>query len=591
MRWWPVLIHRSCAGPSEVKLKEPTPAVRIDDLHFSYPSPLPGGDPIPALCGVDLEVAEGEFFALMGPVGAGKSTLCYALNGAIPHAVDGDMEGEVWVHGQNTVAVPMGRLAMRVGLVFEDAEAQLFNASVADEVAFGPEAMGLSVAEIEQRVDEALALVGLSEARDRPPRTLSGGEQKRLALASVLAMRPRVLVLDEPTSGLDPRARRAVLSAIDRLRRERGREMTVVMASQDADAVVGFADRVAVLQQGKVAFTGTPTAAFADANRVADWGLDVPQLAFLAHLLGRDRPFFSLKEASDALRGLTPPGTGNGRGQGKARRVSKPLIAIRDLSYRYPDAEEWALRGLNLDVAEGEWLAIVGVNGSGKSTLIKHLNGLLKPTDGEVRVGGADTRQKQVGELARLVGYLPQNPDRMLFSATVREEVAYGPRRLGLRGAELERRVMETLESLELLPYADHPPAVLGYGLRRRVALACVLAMRTPVLVLDEPAVGLDRKGVSRLMRILLGRHREGATVVLVTHDLRLAAHYAQRVAVLRRGHLVAVGPPDEVLADVDALRESGLEPLPVTALARALHWPPPWPITAGDFAARVGRG
>ncbi len=590
MPWWPVPIHQSCVGPSEVKLSNSRSAIRIAGLRFAYPSPLPDGDPIPALRGVSLEVADGEFFALMGPVGAGKSTLCYALNGAIPHVVDGEMGGEVSVYGQSTVEVPMGRLAMQVGLVFEDAEVQLFNATVADEVAFGPEGMGLPVAEVERRVDESLALVGLSGMRDRPPRTLSGGEQKRLALASVLAMHPRVLVLDEPTSGLDPRARKAVLLAIDRLRQERGREMTVVMASQDADAVVSFASRMAVLWQGQAAFVGAPEKALAGGGRVGRWGLDVPQLALLAHRLGRGKPFVSVPEAVEALRDLPVPDVGDGEGCAE-RQGAPPLIVIRDLAYRYPGAEGWALRDLNLEVAEGEWLAIVGVNGSGKSTLVRHLNGLLKPARGVVRVGGMDTRQKQVGELARLVGYLPQNPDRMLFSATVREEVAYGPCRLGLRGKELDRRVVETLELLELLPLADYPPAVLGYGLRRRVALACVLAMRTPVLVLDEPAVGLDREGVSRLMRILARRHREGTTVVLVTHDLRLAARHAQRVVVLRGGRLAAVGSPGRVLADVEALRESGLEPLPVTALAQALGWPPPWPVTVDGFAARLGRG
>jgi energy-coupling factor transport system ATP-binding protein len=209
------------------------------------------------------------------------------------------------------------------------------------------------------------------------------------------------------------------------------------------------------------------------------------------------------------------------------------VIEIRDLGYRYPAADRWALSNVDLDIWRGEWLAIVGVNGSGKSTLIKHLNGLLKPAHGLVCVGNEDTRNCQVGELAGTVGYLPQNPDHLIFSATVREEVAYGPRQLGLRGTALEERVTETLALLHLSPYADHPPAVLGYGLRRQVALASVLAMNTRILALDEPTMGLDRRITERLLDVLSNRHRQGTTVIMITHDLRWVARCAQRVVAL----------------------------------------------------------
>jgi len=264
------------------------------------------------------------------------------------------------------------------------------------------------------------------------------------------------------------------------------------------------------------------------------------------------------------------------------------LIDLRQLSFSYPGSDQYALQGIDLQIAQAEWLAIIGVNGSGKSTLLKHLNGLLKPTAGTVYVAGLDTRTHQVGELARMVSYLPQNPDHMIFSATVRQEVAFGPRQLGMQGQALEDRVTENLDLLGLAPYGDHPPAVLGYGLRRQVALASVLAMDAPVLALDEPTVGLDLAIAQRLMDIASTRHRHGTTVVMITHDLQWVAQYAERVAVLYQGHLVAWGPVGQVLMDMEHLIAVDMEPLPVTALASTLGWPPPLPLSAADVMARM---
>jgi energy-coupling factor transport system ATP-binding protein len=558
-------------------------ATRVAGLRFHYPPPLPNGQPVEALRGVDLEIEPGEFVAIMGPVGAGKTTLCLALNGAIPHVIDGEFDGQVVVCGQNTRDALMGQLAMQVGLVIENAEAQLFNATVADEVAFGLEGMGLAPGEIEQRIDAMLELVDMAGFRQRSPRTLSGGEQKRLAIASVLAMQPRVLILDEPTSGLDSRGRLNVLAAIDRLRREHG-QMTVVMATQDAEAAARFADRLLVLCNGRIALSGSPAEVFAQTEQMDDWGLGVPQLVRLARRL--EMPVaLTPEQAVEAWDGdLThrratlshpadPPGP-----------ASDPIIEIRDLSHGYASSEQPAVHGISLDIQRGEWLAVIGVNGSGKTTLLKHLNGLLRPTGGTVHVAGQDTQMRQVGELAHTVSYMPQNPDHSIFCATVQDEVAYGPRQLGLRGEPLRERVADTLERLDLSEYAQHPPAVLGYGLRRQVALASALAMGAPVLAMDEPATGLDRGMITRLMETISARHRQGTTVVMISHDLQLVARYAQRVVVLRDGQLVAQGTPQEILSDVELLARAGLEPLPVTDLASRLGWAPPLPIGVDDW-------
>ena len=557
-------------------------AVHIANLRFSYPPTIPGGSPVNALRGVDLTVSNGEFLALMGPVGAGKTTLCLTLNGAIPHAVDGDMAGQVSVFGQDTRATPMGQLAMQAGLVFENTETQLFSATAADEIAFGLEAAGLPPDEIEQRIDDVLDVVNLAGFRQRNPRTLSGGEQKRLALACVLAMRPRLLILDEPTAGLDNSGRYRVLAAVDRLRQEWG-GMTVVMATQDAEAAARFADRVVVLQQGRVALSGPPEHVFSQVDQIDAWGLDVPQLARLAHRLQRPVAF----APDDAIRmwpGLPRPNRRPHDARPDPGSPARPAIEVRGLSHVYPRTAQPALYDVTMDVIQGEWLAVIGINGSGKSTLLKHLNGLLHPTSGTVRVEGHDTQTRQVGELAGTVSYLPQNPDHSIFCATVSDEVAYGPRQLGLKGKALDARVEETLKGLGLTEIAHHPPAVLGYGLRRQVALASVLSMHAPVLALDEPTTGLDRGTIVRLMDIVSQRHLQDTTVVMISHDLQLVARYAQRVIVLRQGSIVATGDTQQVLSDIGLIRSSGLEPLPVTLLAHALDWPSPLPLRVDDW-------
>ena len=561
-------------------------AIRVADLRVSYPSPLLDGTRVCALRGISLEVAAGEFLALMGPVGAGKSTLCLALNGAIPHGVDCEFSGSVIVAGQETRTTPFAQLARRVGLVFENAEAQLFNATVADEIAFGLEGMSLPVDEIERRIDAVLAQVSLPGFRDRSPRTLSGGEERRLALASVLAMQPQVLVLDEPTAGLDARGRYEVLTAIERLQTENRAEMTVVMATQDAEAVARFADRIAVLRDGQVALIGSPEEVFSQVETLETWGLAVPQLARLAHCL-KLPPLCTPQRAAERWAGLIdPPAPPVVPATPRSGPTMDRIVEIRDLRYEYPASGQPALHGVTLDIARGEWLSIVGINGSGKTTLLKHLNGLLHPTSGTVLVDNHNTRDQQVGQLARIISYLPQNPDHSIFCASVREEVAYGPRQLGLRGPALEARVADSLDLLGLTPLAEYPPAVLGYGQRRCVALASVLSMDAPVLALDEPSVGLDLATVTRLMDVISDRHRQGTTVVMVTHDLDLVARHAQRAIVLSEGRICAQGEPEDLLADVSLVREAGLEPLPVTLLGHELGWPPPLPVRVAAWEA-----
>ena len=563
----------------------PRPIIRIEGLHYAYPPVVPGGLPVTALRGIDLEVAPGEFLAVMGPTGAGKTTLCLALNGLVPHATGGTFRGDVWVRERNTKSHPVAALATEVGLVFQDAESQLFNMTVEDEVAFGPESLGLPVDEIERRLEWALDAVGLAGLRARSPASLSGGQQRRLAIAAVLAMHPSILVLDEPTAGLDPLGRREVLRIIAALRR---RGTTVIMATQDADAVAELADRVIVLEAGHIALEGTPQEVFAHVERLHALGVDVPQMAELSHRLGIHPPCLTVEQAA---RALTQYAIRSSQYAADELRTAYSVptancnrVVFHDVWFRYETGVQ-ALAGVALTLGAGEYVALIGANGSGKTTLAKHVNGLLRPQRGRVCVIGHDVGAVSTGELARHVGYVFQNPDHQLFAPSVWEEIAFGPRNLGLSQAEVEARVEAALTAFDLTPLADVPPATLGYGQRRLVTLAAVHAMQPQVLILDEPTVGLDRRLTQRLLDWVAERHAAGTTVVFITHDMRLAPR-AARCLVMHRGQILLDASTAEAFAQPQLLEQAGIVPPPIVMLGQRLGLPDT-PLTVEDFCRR----
>ena len=614
-------------------------AVHIHNLHYSYPPAVPGTPLTPALAGIELTVESGQFLALMGPARSGKTTLCLALNGLVPRSTCGTYRGDVVAAGLNTRSHPVAELSTHVGLVFQNCQAQLFNLTVEDEVAFGPESLGLPLKEIAGRIDWALAAVGMSHLRQNPPGCLSGGQQRRLAIAAVLAMRPEVLVLDDPTAGLDPLGRQSVLEVIAGLCHQ---GTTVIMATQDADAVAPLADRVVVLDAGRVVEDG-PAAVLGGVARLHSLGVDAPQMAEVSACLGVQPAGLTVDAMYGALRsgegGLTTPPDDKASGEDPARQtngasegplplpplsqplgrggwgerasrdsgrlhlscsdavlsasahptssVSSPIVSFEEISFQYAGTAVDALNGISLSIEAGEFVALVGANGSGKTTLAKHVNGLLQPGRGRVLVGGQDTRQVPPGRLARRVGYVFQNPDNQIFAATVREEVAYGPRNLGLAQSAVTERVDAALAALDLTQLADVPPATLGYDLRRLVTLASVHAMSPEVLILDEPTAGLDRRLTARVLDWALAWHAAGRSVVLITHDLRLAAR-ASRWVVLAEGRVVLDGPPRAACGRPDLLVRAGITPPPVAQLGQRLGLAVT-PLTVEDFCRAYG--
>lgn len=498
--------------------------VRITGLRYAYPG-LSGW----ALDAIDLEIQAGEWLALLGANASGKTTLCRALVSLAPHLTGGRFQGQVLIGGKDTRQHPPSDLVGVVGLTFQNPESQLFNPSVETEIVWGLEALGLPRAIIAERLAWALHTFDLVGLRAQSPERLSGGQQRRLALAAVLAMQPSLLVLDAPLGGLDPQGRREVLTTLQLLREQR--HITVVVAEADDPAVTWFADRVATLHRGRLVSVRPASNA-----REA--------------LAGADRPATSAMPAHEAH---TQPPIAPG-----PLRAAAAAITLEHLSFAY-DPGQPVLRDLDLTIAAGEFVALVGANGSGKTTLAKHLIGLLRPSRGRLLIQGQDSARQSVGALARQVGFLFQNPERQIFSATVTDEIAFGPRNLGLPADVIGRRVAQALARFDLTELAAQPPAVLSFTQRRRVTLAAVAALETAILVLDEPTVGLDAEARAGLLAWLHECHAQGVTLVLVTHDLALVAGHAQRVLVLQDGRLAAEGPPDVVLREHALLAQAGL--------------------------------
>ncbi len=542
---------------------EPAAALTIAGLSFRYRQGTRA-----ALRSIELEVHKGEIIGVVGPNGAGKTTLCLCLNGLVPNAVRGAMEGSVTVNAFDTRSTPMHVLSRSVGIVLQNPEAQFFGETVEEEVAFGPENLGLPVAEIARRVAESLALVGMQGFEERYPFHLSGGQKQRVAIAVALAMEPAILVLDEPTSELDPKGKSEVLQTIRRLNRDHGR--TVVLVTHETDELVQVADRIVLLSEdGQMLAVGTSGDMLGgdDPDRI---GIRQPQLFALWRSLPPGLsvvPPCTVADAAVKLRSgfrLVPATVA------EARPQAPTLISCRGLTHVYSNGV-CALAGIDLEIARGEFVAIMGQNGSGKTTLTKHFNCLLRPTSGGITVAGLDVARQSTPEMARLIGYAFQNPDHQLFAQTVEAEFAFGLHNIGVPPAEILPRTKAALAASGLEVPLDAYPHFLGKGERQKLALATILAMQPDILIIDEPTTGQDWRSAADTMERLRQLNREGRTIIIVTHDTRVAAEYADRLVVMAQGAIVADGPPAEIFYDLATMEQADLRPPPIVELAREL--------------------
>lgn len=537
-------------------------AISIQDLSFTYAETTR-----PALQHINGEVGEGTFVVIMGHEGAGKSTLCCSLNALVPRFFRGEYAGRVVVHGVEVARARVADMSRRVGLVLQDFEAQLFSTSVELEVAFGPENLRLPRDEIERRIDRYLRFVGLADMRRREPASLSGGQKQRLAIASILALEPLVLVMDEPTTDLDPIGREEVLSVADMLRQER---RTLLVVDQDPDTAAD-ADQVWLMREREIVAQGPPRQVLTDLALLESCGVQPPLTVALFQAMGWPGQPLTVEEAIALIQehDLARPRPLQGPA---APMNGRPVILeLRDVDYVYPTRAVEALKGVNLQIREGEFLALVGQNGSGKTTLAKHLNGLLKPTRGEVFFRGRPLGEIRRTEMARLVGYVFQNPDHQIFSNTVREEVGFSLRVAGMDPKAVEERVAEALAVVGLSGYEEEVPFTLTKGERQRVAVASVLAAQPQVIILDEPTTGLDYRHQRSMMEMLRDLHRRGHTVIIITHSMWVAAEYAERVVVMKDGQILLDAPTRAAFAQEQTLAEASLRPPPLLRLGNWL--------------------
>jgi energy-coupling factor transport system ATP-binding protein len=552
--------------------------LEVDDLSFRY-----HGRKRPALRHVSFRLARGESLLILGPSGCGKSTLALCLNGAIPHFVEGELAGRVVVDRRPTRQTSMAELARRVGIVFQDPEAQFCMLTVEDEVAFGLENLAIPRAEMEPRIAEALAWVGLLERRRERIERLSGGQKQRLALACVLAQRPEVLVFDEPTAQLDPVGASEVIDLLGRLRA--GGQHTLVIIEHRLDPLMPLIDRTLVLSQdGEVVANGLPRQVMRSwGGSLAEAGVWVPQVSELATQLEADgvrlEPFpLTVAEATRALAPFrerltlaaerAPPSAGAPHGT--------PLVDVTRLSYAYPGASQPVLQDVSLMIWPGELTAVAGANGAGKSTLARACVGILRPPPGSVRVAGQDASAVRPQDTARRVGYVFQYPEHQFVGRSLLEDVALGPRRAGLSEAEANRLAMAMLEQFGLAHLAAAHPYSLSHGEQRRLSVASMLVLGQAGLFLDEPTFGQDRRNAYRLLDQLDGLAAGGKAIVAITHDMRLVAEAAGRVLVMLDGRLRFDGTPQDLFTDRELLERARLSPPPLWELSHSLELPAP---------------
>jgi len=521
-----------------------------------------------ALKGVSVSVSEGEVVAVVGPTGAGKTTLCKVLSGIIPNfgAYD-DFKGNVTVDGKSTLGKRVGEISRSCAMVFQDYESQLFRTTVELEVAFGPENLCLSRDEILKRVRRSLELVGLVGFEKRYSFALSGGQKQRLAIASMLALQPKVLILDEATSDLDPRGKREVYAVVRRLLDE-GAIRSLVMVDHHLDKVAEFADRVVLMDSGRVVMEGGTEDVLSEVDLLRSLGLNPPEPAELFHDLGlRSKPLpMTVEEALErmpALRNFRKPSE-------EEVNSREPAVEVEDLWFAYPGGD-WVLKGVNLTVRSGEMVGLIGQNGSGKTTLAQTIMGILKPGRGRIRLFGKDVTSQDLMERAVTVGYVFQNPDYQIFTKSVYEEIAYGLRARGMGEEEVRKRVEEVARMVGLSALLDEDPFFLPKAHRQRVAVASVLALNPKVVILDEPSTGLSPGETRALMDLARELNRKGTTFIIITHEMWVVAEYCNRVVLMSDGNVVLDAPTRKAFSMGDFIRKYEIEPPAVTEISRRL--------------------
>ena len=545
--------------------------VEATGVHYTYVSDDGMGNVTRkhALKGADLQVEEGSYVAVLGPNGSGKSTFAKVID--ILEVPD---EGRVAVFGYDTKdREHFWEIRENCACVFQNPDNQIVGTTVEEDVAFGPENLGVPLPELREVVDDSLKAVGLYDLSRRMTTELSGGQKQKLAIAGALAMRPKILILDEATAMLDPLSREEFLQTVERLRTERN--MTVITITHDMTEAQRC-EKVFIMEDGLVVRSGTPEEVFSDKEAVMRSGLELPVncdlVSAVADITGSSIEPSDIKDdltcsaaISRMLTGLSSDTAVPDVSEPHAAPSGKTVLEVSALSYSYDNGQNYAISNMDLDIYEGEVLGIVGKSGCGKTTLITHLNGLMRPQEGDVKLfcGGktySTRNRKQLRDIREKVGLVFQYPEYQLFEETVYKDVSYGIRKSGLSDEEKKERVISALEMVGLTSdFLELSPFDLSGGQKRRVAIAGVLVMKPEILVLDEPASGLDPRGKREMISLIKGLRAKGCTIVIVSHNMDEAARICDRICCIRDGRIMAVKTPGELFSDASFTSKTGI--------------------------------
>ncbi len=559
--------------------------ITVENLRYRYPHAKEL-----ALDGLDFSVEKGEFIGIIGENGAGKSTLSQALMGLVPQFYKGAYGGTVMVDGIEAGRTPVAQLCGHVGLVFQNPFNQLSGAkdNVYEEVAFGMQNLGVPAEEMKNRVEEALKLLDIWQYRDRNPFDLSGGQMQRVAIASVLVMRPDVMILDEPTSQLDPEGSDEVFKAVETLT---GSGITILMIEQKIEKLAAYCDRILLLHKGKQIAFDTPQKVFSmpDLN---NYGIQAPAFTRICKAEGvtlADGTYpVTVEEAAGVLREKRLGAPACADGKERAQRAAGAELAqaggpselavssdeqfcIKNLDFSYL-ADVPVLKNLNMKLDKCP-TAIIGQNGAGKTTLVKLLKGLLKPVSGSIYFHGEDISGKTVAMLAGNVGYVFQNPDDQIFKYNVMDEILFGPLNIGMDAERAKKEAERALKLTGLTGKEKENPYDLELYERKMTAIASVLAMDTDVLILDEPTIAQDWKGRQIIGDIIRSLSERGKLVIAILHDMDFVAENFERVIIMAHGQVLADGTAKEVFAQEEALKKARLQKPYVMQLCEALGY------------------
>ena len=563
-----------------------------------------------ALNNISLSIEAGEFVGIIGPSGSGKTTLASIFSGAIPHHYSGELSGIVKIAGQETKNLALTNIACLIGSVIQDIDAQMVAANVEDEILFGLENFGVAHNEIPNRIDEALQIVGISDLRNRDLDTLSGGQKQKVAIAAILALKPKVMVLDEPTCALDPVSSKMIFSILKDLNKNFG--ITVVVIEQKVALLSEYCKRLVVLSNGTLSLDLPVGQALKNMDLLYSIGINYPRTTHLVNDLQResvcsksDLPV-SVEDTVNTIvntinseKSLTShvdshsdspsefdnsecdsnksaavcdfPHESQVSAQSSAQNKSKndsPCLSLKNVSFSYQSGVS-ALKNVSFEAYAGELVTLVGRNGAGKTTITKIINGLLKPTEGSVTIDGVDTKSLRISQIAKYVSTLFQNPDRQLCKETVLEEVTLSCTLIGQNEDEAKAHAMEIIDELELDPEAS--PFMLSRGQRQMVALAATVVTHPKILVLDEPTCGLDYKECMRIMQVVERLRKNGCCVIMVCHDMEVVLDYATRLITINDGKLIIDGSAYDVFEKPEVCSAAALYPPLLCSVSQGL--------------------